>query len=169
MAGALAVKAALDKYTDGISLKWPNDIYWHDRKISGTLIETSVKGRTLARCIYGIGLNVNQREFHSDAPNPVSLYNIIGVETPIEQLLDEIVQHFDHFYSLAVSGSADSVVSQYHAALYRREGLHLYEDTSTGEQFSARIDHVSADGRLYLALSDGTMREYTLKGVRFVL
>ena len=75
MAGALAVKAALDKYTDGISLKWPNDIYWHDRKISGTLIETSVKGRTLARCIYGIGLNVNQREFHSDAPNPVSLYN----------------------------------------------------------------------------------------------
>ena len=80
MAGALAVKAALDKYTDSIRLKWPNDIYWHDRKISGTLIETSVKGRTLARCIYGIGLNVNQREFHSDAPNPVSLYNIIGVE-----------------------------------------------------------------------------------------
>lgn len=169
MAGALAVKAALDRYTDGISLKWPNDIYWHDRKISGTLIETSVKGRTLARCIYGIGLNVNQRVFHSDAPNPVSLYNIIGVETPIEQLLDEIVQHFDHYYSLAVSGSADSVISQYHAALYRREGTHLYEDTSTGEQFSARIDHVSADGRLYLALSDDTMREYTLKGVRFVL
>ena len=79
------------------------------------------------------------------------------------------MQHFDHYYSLAVSSSADSVISQYHAALYRREGLHLYEDTSTGEQFSARIDHVSADGRLYLALSDGTMREYTLKGVRFVL
>lgn len=169
MAGALAVKAALDKYTDGISLKWPNDIYWHDRKISGTLIETSVKGRTLARCIYGTGINVNQREFHSDAPNPVSLYNIIGVETPAVQLLDEIVQHFDHYYSLAVSGSADSVVSQYHAALYRREGLHLYEDTSTGEQFSARIDHVSVDGRLHLALSDGTRREYTLKEVRFVL
>ena len=128
-----------------------------------------MKGRTLARCIYGIGLNVNQREFHSDAPNPVSLYNIIGVETPIEQLLDEIVHHFDHLYSLAVGRHSDHIVSQYHAALYRREGLHLYEDTSTGEQFSARIDHVSADGRLYLALSDGTMREYTLKGVRFVL
>lgn len=169
MAGALAVKAALDKYTDGISLKWPNDIYWHDRKISGTLIETSVKGRTLARCIYGIGLNVNQREFHSDAPNPVSLYNIIGVETPTEQVLDEIVQHFDHFYSLAVGGHSDHIVSQYHAALYRREGLHLYKDTSTGEQFSARIDHVSEDGCLHLALSDGTRREYTLKGVRFVL
>ena len=169
MAGALAVKAALDKYTDGISLKWPNDIYWHDRKISGTLIETSVTARTLARCIYGIGLNVNQREFHSDAPNPVSLYNIIGVETPPEQLLDEILHHFDHFYTLAVSGQTDAIVSQYHAALYRREGTHPYMDTATGEQFSARIDHISADGRLHLTLSDGTMREYTLKGVRFVL
>ena len=169
MAGALALKATLDRYCEGISLKWPNDIYWHDRKISGTLIETSVKGRTLARCIYGTGINVNQREFHSDAPNPVSLYNIIGVETPIEQLLDEIVQHFDHFYSLAASGHSDHIVSQYHAALYRREGTHAYEDTSTGERFSARIDHVSADGRLYLALSDGTRREYTLKEVRFVL
>ena len=169
MAGALAVKAALDKYTDGISLKWPNDIYWHDRKISGTLIETSVKGRTLARCIYGIGLNVNQREFHSDAPNPVSLYNIIGVETPLEEMLDAVLRSFELYYRRAVEGDCDGICAEYNAALFRREGMHAYEDTATGEQFSACIDHVSADGRLHLALSDGTMREYTLKGVRFVL
>ena len=76
MAGALALKAALDRYTDHITLKWPNDIYWHDRKISGTLIETTVKGKRIDRCVYGIGLNVNQSEFRSNAPNPVSLYNI---------------------------------------------------------------------------------------------
>ena len=169
MAGALAVKAALDKYTDGISLKWPNDIYWHDRKISGTLIETSVKGRTLARCIYGIGLNVNQREFHSDAPNPVSLYNIIGVETPTVQLLDEIVQHFDHFYSLAVSGHADAIVSQYHAALYRREGMHAYEDCATHERFEARISRVAPNGRLHLTDTQGHERTYWMKEVRFIV
>ena len=168
-AEALAIKEALDSYTDGITLKWPNDVYWQDRKISGTLIETSLSAGAVKRCVFGTGIDVNQREFHSDAPNPVSLYNIIGVETPTEQLLDEIVQHFDHYYSLAVGGHSDHIVSQYHAALYRREGLHLYEDTSTGEQFSARIDHVSVDGRLHLALSDGTRREYTLKEVRFVL
>ena len=78
MAGALALKAALDQYTDHITLKWPNDIYWRDRKISGTLIETTVKGKRIDRCVYGIGLNVNQRVFRSNAPNPVSLYNIIG-------------------------------------------------------------------------------------------
>lgn len=84
-------------------------------------------------------------------------------------MLDEILHHFDHYYTLAVSGHADAIVSQYHAALYRREGMHLYEDTSTGERFSARIDHVSANGHLHLTIADGTMREYTLKGVRFVL
>ena len=169
MAGVLAVKAALDKYTDGISLKWPNDIYWHDRKISGTLIETSVKGRTLARCIYGTGLNVNQREFHSDAPNPVSLYNIIGVETPPEQLLDEILHQFDHYYTLAVSGHADTIVSQYHAALYRREGMHAYEDCATGERFEARISRVAPNGRLHLIDADGHERTYWMKEVRFIV
>ena len=84
-------------------------------------------------------------------------------------MLDGILHHFDHVYTLAVSGQTDAIVSQYHAALYRREGTHPYMDTATGEQFSARIDHISADGRLHLTLSDGTMREYTLKGVRFVL
>ena len=52
-------------------------------------------------------------------------------------MLDEILHHFDHFYTLAVSGQTDAIVSQYHAALYRREGTHPYMDTATGEQFSA--------------------------------
>ena len=38
MAGALALKEVLDHYTNDITLKWPNDVYWKDRKISGTLI-----------------------------------------------------------------------------------------------------------------------------------
>ena len=62
-AGALAVKDALDTYTDGITLKWPNDVYWNDRKISGTLIETSIDSKGIKRCIFGTGVNINQTEF----------------------------------------------------------------------------------------------------------
>ena len=72
MAGALALKETLDAYIDFVTLKWPNDVYWRDSKLSGTLIETTVNSRGIGRCIFGIGLNVNQREFRSDAPNPVS-------------------------------------------------------------------------------------------------
>ena len=169
MAGALAIKAALDKYTDGISLKWPNDIYWHDRKISGTLIETTVKGKRIDRCVYGIGLNVNQREFRSNAPNPVSLYNIIGGETPLEEMLDAVLRSFELYYRRAVEGDRDGICAEYNAALFRREGMHAYEDCATGERFEARISRVAPNGRLHLIDADGHERTYWMKEVRFIV
>lgn len=39
---ALSVKETLDAYVDGITVKWPNDIYWHDQKICGMLIENDL-------------------------------------------------------------------------------------------------------------------------------
>ena len=152
-----------------VAVKWPNDIYWRNRKISGTLIETSVGGNTLKRCIYGIGLNVNQRQFLSDAPNPVSLLNITGKETPLDLLLDEILQSFDHYYALAVGGKHDVIVAQYNAALFRRQGLHTYKDAATGELFDAAIHHVGTDGLLHLVDSQGISRTYALKEVKFVI
>ena len=152
MAGALALKAALDRYTDHITLKWPNDIYWRDRKISGTLIETTVKGKRIDRCVYGIGLNVNQREFRSNAPNPVSLYNIIGVETPLEEMLDAVLRSFELYYRRAVEGDCDGICAEYNATLFRRVGMHAYEDCATGERFEARISRVALNGRLHLCL-----------------
>lgn len=169
MAGALALKAALDRYTDHITLKWPNDIYWRDRKISGTLIETTVKGKTIDRCVYGIGLNVNQHEFRSNAPNPVSLYNIIGVETPLEEVLDNVLQHFSEYHRRAEEGDCASICSEYNAALFRREGLHVYEDCATGERFEARISRVAPNGCLHLTDANGQERTYWMKEVRFIL
>ena len=169
MAGALALKAVLDRYTDHITLKWPNDIYWRDRKISGTLIETTVKGKTLERCVYGIGLNVNQHEFRSNAPNPVSLYNIIGVETPLEEVLDNVLQHFSEYYRRAEEGDCAGICAKYNAALFRREGLHPYEDCATHERFEARISHVAPNGRLHLTDANGQERTYWMKEVRFIL
>ena len=99
-AGALAVKDALDTYTDGITLKWPNDVYWNDKKISGTLIETSVDSKGIKRCIFGIGLNINQEVFMSDAPNPVSLCQIVGHEVDREEVLGKIIESFKKYYEL---------------------------------------------------------------------
>lgn len=169
MAGALALKATLDKFADGIALKWPNDIYWHDRKISGTLIETTVKGKLLERCIFGIGLNINQRSFHSDAPNPVSLYNIIGKETPLDDVLNIVTEKFDAYYDRAVSGDIDRLCYEYNAALYRRDGIYTYEDCRTGEIFRARIKRVDRNGLLHLTDTDATEREYWMKEVRFIV
>jgi len=165
MADALAQKKALDEYTDGITLKWPNDVYWRDCKISGTLIETSLAGHVIRECIIGTGLNVNQRCFRSDAPNPVSLVQILGHEVDIRELLGNMLDSFTCYYNMVTDGRYDEIKRFYHQSLYRREGLHWYEDA--GGRFMAEISGVEDDGRLILRRKDGRLSRYAFKEVAY--
>ena len=166
-AAALSYKEVLDAYTEDISVKWPNDIYWQDRKISGTLIETSLSKGAIKDFIIGTGININQREFHSDAPNPVSLCQITGRETPLEEVLNKVVESFEEYYQMVIDGAYDTISKRYHEALYRKEGLFPYRDRK-GE-FTASIDHVKDNGHLVLKDADGNTREYAFKDVEFVM
>ena len=166
-AGALAVGTALSAYTGGITLKWPNDIYWNDSKLSGTLIETAVGGQEIRRCIFGIGINVNQKVFRSDAPNPVSLFQIVGHDVPVEDVLHGMLDALEEEMSYLASGDYDYVSQRYHAMLYRREGFHLYRDS--GGVFEAAISGVEDSGHLVLEEKSGRIRRYAFKEVEFVI
>ena len=167
MAEALALKRALDAYADGIELKWPNDIYHRDRKLSGTLIETAVSGGRLKRMIMGTGINVNQRRFTSDAPNPVSLSQITGSDESIDHLLERILQAFGDYYRRVLEGDYAGISREYHEALYRRKGFYHYRDAD-GE-FDAELVGVAYDGRLSLRDSEGRQRSYAFKEVEFII
>ena len=78
MAISLSIIEALGQHVADLSIKWPNDIYWRNGKIAGILIENTLKGNIIKDSIIGVGLNVNQRHFISDAPNPVSMRQILG-------------------------------------------------------------------------------------------
>jgi BirA family biotin operon repressor/biotin-[acetyl-CoA-carboxylase] ligase len=166
-AAALSYKEVLDAYTEDISVKWPNDIYWQDRKVSGTLIETSLSKGVFKDFIIGTGINVNQKEFRSDAPNPVSLCQITGREIPLEEVQDRMVEKFEEYYQMVIDGAYDTISKRYHEALYRKEGLFPYRDRN-GE-FTASIDHVKDNGHLVLKDTDGNAREYAFKEVQFVM
>ena len=75
---SVAIVDVLNSYLDGFFIKWPNDIYYKEDKIAGILIENTLSSAGISTCIIGLGLNVNQQTFRSDAPNPISLFNIIG-------------------------------------------------------------------------------------------
>lgn len=164
---AVAIKEVLDDYVDGISLKWPNDIYWHDRKLGGTLIETNLSRAGVTRCIFGTGLNVNQTTFVSDAPNPVSLCQILGHELDRDRLLSEIIARIFHYLDLLEGNQFAEISTRYHNALYRRSGYHPYQD-SAGE-FEALIVEVEDDGHLILVDRQGQFRSYAFKEVSFCL
>ena len=145
---ALAVTEALELWTDNIRIKWPNDIYWKEKKICGLLIENELSAEGIARSIIGIGLNVNQEIFHSDAPNPVSLRQITGLEENPMEVLTYILTYTRRFYEdlrQDEDGAMASLIArQYHLSLFRREGWHPYED-ATG-RFMARLLRVEEDG-----------------------
>lgn len=167
MAGALALKNVLDSYCDGITLKWPNDIYWRDRKISGTLMVTSIAGKNLRDCVFSVGLNVNQREFLSDAPNPVSLFQILGTETDRELLLQQIIASFDRMLLMLKDGAFAEIRTEYLSSLYRRQGYWQFEDNSG--RFEARIVGVSECGYLQLEKRGGTIHEYEVKQLKYII
>lgn len=166
MVEALALKDALDSYTDGITLKWPNDVYWNDQKISGTLIETTVDSKGIKTCIFGTGVNVNQTIFKSDAPNPVSLAQILGHEVDREEVLQKVIEAFERYYELLRRADYMDVSGIYHLALYRRKGYHWYEDKDG--KFEGAFVEVEDDGHLILHDKQGVIRSYAFGEVKFL-
>lgn len=164
---ALSVKQTLDRYVDDITVKWPNDIYWRDRKICGMLIENDLAGQFIYSSILGIGININQKEFKSNAPNPVSLYQIIGKRTDRENFLQEFLERLYANYLLLLQEKEVLIQDAYRQSLYRREGFHLYEDANG--RFEAAIEKIEPSGYLHLRLRDNTIRRYEFKEVRFVI
>lgn len=166
-AAALAIADALSRFADGFEIKWPNDIYWRDRKISGTLSECAVARGQVESCIVGVGININQTIFTSDAPNPVSLRQITGQETEREPLLHDIAERFLGYTSPLVAHSSSLISTSYMHRLYRREGSHRFRDAQG--LFSASIAGVEPSGRLLLRKADGTESSYAFKEVEFII
>lgn len=167
---ATGIVDALSNYTEGFSIKWPNDIYWKDKKIAGILIENILEGKYISQCIVGIGLNVNQTEFHSSAPNPVSLAQIIGKDIDREELFLRILQNIfagyhamdDHY-----PGIHQAISLLYRQNLYRRNGFYPYQDGQG--VFMAEFERIDPDGHLYLKDEQGNTRKYAFKEVTYLL
>ena len=162
---SVAICETLEQLFSPISatIKWPNDIYVGDRKICGILIENQLRGRLISDSIVGIGLNVNQTEFRSDAPNPVSIAQITGQEEDREALLQAFLQQL----SVTMEMEPEALMAAYRSRLYRREGIHPFSDKEG--TFEAKVLNVLDDGRLVLLDTEGKARMYAFKEVVFII
>ncbi|MDR3340207.1 MAG: biotin--[acetyl-CoA-carboxylase] ligase [Candidatus Symbiothrix sp.] len=159
---AIGIKSVLDTYISRVSIKWPNDIYYEEKKIAGILIENELMGDKFMQSVIGIGLNVNQNTFRHDIPNPVSLKQILGENISVTPLLEAIVESVLTWYEKLKAGETATISRTYHASLYQK-GFHLYKDANG--QFLARIDRVSDDGYLHLITFKEEARSYAFKEV----
>lgn len=164
---SLGVSDFLSRYLQGVCIKWPNDIYVQDKKIAGILIEHTIMGSTLAYSICGIGLNINQKLFISNAPNPTSL----SIETDqcydLEVCLVELLGAIEKRYEQLQQGFIDELDKDYRKQMYRGDGFYKFSDEHGA--FQAKIVGTTQVGQLILSTTEGEQRIYNFKEVSFIL
>jgi len=162
---SLAVYDFVSQFVSDVSVKWPNDVYVGERKIAGILIENFVEGAYLTKTIAGIGLNINQEHFVSDAPNPVSLRQITGKTYPLENCLHDLIAHIAARYRM-ITENADRLNSEYLQRLYRFGRLSRF--SACGILFDAIITGVNDYGMLEITTDDGKRKTFGFKEIVFV-
>lgn len=160
----IAVSVAILRIIDEpLTIKWPNDIYWQDKKLAGILLENAIVGAEIKYSIAGIGLNVNQTVFVSDAPNPASLKQITGKTYDIDQLMKDLFEAV----KAVLNEPEERIWSKYKDHLYRREGFWPYEDQNG--RFEAKIKDVLPTGEIILQDENNKERTYHFKQIRYIL
>lgn len=164
---SVAIKKFLLNFIDDVSVKWPNDIYWRDKKICGILIENSIMGDCLDSSIIGVGLNVNQVDFPKSLPNPVSLSNVTAEQYSADYMLKGIAEQIVSEYNLYLSGEREGIKEYYHNSLFRLGTLSKF--MSRGSVFEAVIRGVRPNGCLLLEDKSGNINSYAFKEVAYLL
>ena len=164
---SIAIVGVLKKYDRHFTIKWPNDIYWKEKKIAGMLIEVDLTGSSLSNAIIGIGININQRHFKSDAPNPVSLTQITGKEHNLSELLEKILDSIVDEYNKYTPDNEEEIRQKYMALLFRNKGVYPY---LYGEEiFNASIEGIEPNGQLILKKENGSIHTFAFKEISFVI
>ena len=166
IAVSLAVTDALDTYiTDGIKIKWPNDIYYLNRKMGGILIENTLTGIAFKSSVIGIGLNINQLNFPDHINNrATSLVQILQKETDLMDILEKISIFIEKYYLILKSGGYDILQKNYLKRLYNFNVKASYLER--GKVFEGTITGVEDGGRLVMHTDHGS-KAFNFKEIEF--
>jgi BirA family biotin operon repressor/biotin-[acetyl-CoA-carboxylase] ligase len=129
-------------------IKWPNDLYWRDRKAVGILIENIYRGAQMTWSVLGMGINVNQIQFSEAVPNPVSLKQITGVHFERKTLIATLSENLNHQLQLLLGGQSVNQLNRYNQLLYKKDQTQQFK---TGNRiFEGIVKEVNGDGQLIL-------------------
>jgi BirA family biotin operon repressor/biotin-[acetyl-CoA-carboxylase] ligase len=166
IAVSLGIRDTLSGYIDSIRIKWPNDLYAGNDKIAGILIESAISGETILHTIAGIGINVNQRKFTSDAPNPISMKMITGKEWDTAALLDELRESIIRRYRELLRGGREVMDGDYQRSLWRLGEWHSYRSGTTA--FTGMITGTTRSGCLMIRDESGTIKEFSFREIEYL-
>ena len=150
---------------DETKIKWPNDLFWRDRKAGGILIENVFQGKTWKWAVVGIGININQTKFDKFSVKAVSLKQITGKEFDIINLAKELYDRLMINLSELNTGSTDIIMDKYNACLYKRNKKVMLKKGN--KKFETVIKGVLPQGRLVTV--DAVEHEFDFGEVEWIL
>ena len=165
---ALALVDAMREWGIEAKIKWTNDIYVGDRKLVGILIEHRLSEGRVNRSIVGIGLNVNQMEFDSSLPNPISMAQAVGRKLDREEVLALLLERLQRRYAQLREGDIEALQEEYCRRLYRLDEEHWFA-LPDGSRFRGTIRGVKPSGALLVEDESGNTGSYLFKEIEFVL
>jgi len=150
-----------------VSVKWPNDIYVGESKIGGILIENKIMGSKLDTSLVGIGINVNQRVFPPEIPNPTSLVSFLKQETDVREMLTWVCRHLESRYAALQEPGKGNLDEAYDSRLLGFEQWRNY--TLQGRISRGKIKGVNLTGQLLIETVTGTTLSFDHGEVGFIL
>jgi BirA family biotin operon repressor/biotin-[acetyl-CoA-carboxylase] ligase len=164
---ALGLSDYLEKILgEGIKIKWPNDIYFNDRKIAGILIENTVRNRQVSYTIAGIGLNVNQNVFPFN-PAATSMNIVSGQSYKLPKEFALLCKAMEQRYLQLKTGADSDIDLDYFKMLYGYKTFKKYQ--SGNYLFNAQITNITTEGKLGLTDENGIETTYDLKEIQLIL
>jgi len=164
---SLGILDYLNSKKDNFKVKWPNDIYYNNKKICGILIENSISGSVINNSIIGIGLNINQHVFPDYLPNAISLSNIKNKEYDLEIELDTLLNYIYKKYQLLKKIHFTEIDTLYHKYLYKINKVTNFKDKNG--LFKGKIIGTMPEGKLIIKTSQIEIRTYNFKEVEFII
>ncbi len=164
----LGIVEVLDKLlpVEKLSIKWPNDIYYGNRKLAGILINSTIKANMMDISIIGIGLNVNQMQFQDWPTNPISLKLITGKDFELQPLLEQLAEHIIIKVE-QLKSNLTTIEQDYLKRLFRYRTWADYE--VDGKVLQLLMTGIDPFGRLQLVDEQRTLYTFDIKEIKFVL
>ncbi len=150
-----------------LSVKWPNDIMSVSKKLGGILIENTLSGDRITKCIIGLGINLNQDIFPEDIPMAVSIKQLKGELIDRDIFLQDLLNSIQNKFDLVFEERYDELLTLYKASLYRKDKAHMFKEPD-GKPFMGIIRGVSKQGLLLLEKEDESIAEYSFKEIIFL-
>jgi len=147
-----------------LKVKWPNDLYYGNKKLGGILIENTINNLFLQHSIVGIGLNINQLSFANEGA--ISFAQLTGKEYTLESVIEQLLTCLEVRYLELKQGKLAKQKFEYLQILYRYQ--EEYDYRIADKVVKGKILGIAENGKLGLQI-ENEIKYFDFKEISYML